>query len=198
MAVPRKIRNIPNIDLMAFCGAAVEQAAIQHETIDRLAELMALNGEIALKTVGRNEKDVIVRGAKILATLGPFAGEILVYPAGPLPPGSPAEHALMFSLPVGTKSVIQVCRDHYGTHGRPRRSHRSKTNGFSKIGLGQNDVFMQIAAPTAGVEDMLLPDGAQSTASPSARMPPASGYIPPRVPRRAHRPPLAQRPRLVA
>jgi AraC family 4-hydroxyphenylacetate 3-monooxygenase operon regulatory protein len=40
MAVPRNVRNIPNVDLVALCGAAVEQAAIQYETIDRLAELM--------------------------------------------------------------------------------------------------------------------------------------------------------------
>ena len=36
---------------------------------------------------GRNGNGVIVRGAKVLATLGPFADELFVYPASPLPPG---------------------------------------------------------------------------------------------------------------
>lgn len=84
-----------------------------------VGELTGLNGQLALKAVDRNDEGVIVRGAKILATLGPFADELFVYPAGPLPPGSPREHALMFSIPVSTKGVIQVCRDHYGTSADP-------------------------------------------------------------------------------
>lgn len=40
MVVPRNVRDIPNVDLVALCGSATEQAAIQFETIDRLAELM--------------------------------------------------------------------------------------------------------------------------------------------------------------
>lgn len=119
--------------LHAFYREVVENDLSMTHTIIQpaidksIGELAGLNGELALKAVGRNEKGVIVRGAKILATLGPFADEIFVYPAGPLPPGSPVEHALMFSVPVNTKGVIQVCRDHYGTSGRPHDqpfSHR--------------------------------------------------------------------------
>ncbi len=80
-----------------------------------IGELAGINGEIAARVVGRNERGVIVRGAKILATLGPFADELFVYPAGPLAPGSAPEYAVMFSIPVSTPGVIQVCRDHYGT-----------------------------------------------------------------------------------
>lgn len=107
--------------LHAFYREVVEKDLSMTHTIIQPAidksvgELIGLNGEIALKAVGRTDEGVIVRGAKILATLGPFADEIFVYPAGPLPPGSAAEHALMFSIPVKTKGVIQVCRDHYGT-----------------------------------------------------------------------------------
>ena len=80
-----------------------------------VGDLVGLNGELAAHVVGRNANGVIVRGAKILATLGPYADELFVYPAGPLAPGSDPKYALMFSIPVNTKGVIQVCRDHYGT-----------------------------------------------------------------------------------
>lgn len=90
--------------------------AIIQPAIDKsIGELQGINAEIAARVVGRNENGVIVRGAKVLATLGPLADEMFVYPSAPLAPGSAPEHALMFSIPVNTKGVIQVCRDHYGT-----------------------------------------------------------------------------------
>jgi 4-hydroxyphenylacetate 3-monooxygenase/anthranilate 3-monooxygenase (FAD)/4-hydroxyphenylacetate 3-monooxygenase len=65
--------------------------------------------------VGRTKNGVIVRGAKVLATLGPFADELFVYPAAPLAPGSSADYAICFSIPMATKGLITLCRDHYGT-----------------------------------------------------------------------------------
>lgn len=78
-------------------------------------ELQGLNGDLAARVVKRTETGVIVRGAKILATLGPFSDELFVYPAKPLTKGSSPDYALMFSIPLNTKGLIQVCRDHYGT-----------------------------------------------------------------------------------
>jgi aromatic ring hydroxylase len=43
----------------------------------------------------------VVRGARILATLAPFADELAVYPAAPLPAGSDAA-ALSFAIPMAT------------------------------------------------------------------------------------------------
>jgi aromatic ring hydroxylase len=84
--------------------------------IDRgTGELSGLNGELAARIVKRTKNGVIVRGAKVLATLGPFADELFVYPAGPLPPGSSPDYALCFSIPMNTKGLITLCRDHYGT-----------------------------------------------------------------------------------
>jgi aromatic ring hydroxylase len=89
--------------------------------IDRgVGEVSGLNAELALRIVGRNKNGVIVRGAKILATLGPFADELFVYPAGPLPPGTPAEYAVCFSIPMATKGLLTVCRDHTGLEGSVR------------------------------------------------------------------------------
>jgi aromatic ring hydroxylase len=89
---------------------------IVQPAIDRgTGELQGVNGELAARVVRRTENGVIVRGAKVLATLGPFADELFVYPAGPLAPGSSADYAICFSIPLKTKGLITLCRDHYGT-----------------------------------------------------------------------------------
>ncbi|MBS0642203.1 MAG: aromatic ring hydroxylase [Proteobacteria bacterium] len=81
-----------------------------------------INGELAARVVRRTSNGVVVRGAKVLATLGPFADELFVYPAGPLPPNTPAEYALCFSIPMATKGLHTLCRDHAGLPGS-RRDH---------------------------------------------------------------------------
>ena len=96
---------------------------IIHPAIDRgTGELDGLNGELAARIVRRTENGVIVRGAKVLATLGPFADELFVYPAGPLPRGAAPEYAICFSIPLATKGLVTLCRDHYGSQ-HDRRDH---------------------------------------------------------------------------
>ena len=60
--------------------------------------------------VGETRAGIVVRGARILATLAPFADEIAVYPAHPLPSGAEA-YALAFSIPVDTPGLLFMCRD---------------------------------------------------------------------------------------
>jgi aromatic ring hydroxylase len=87
---------------------------IIHAAIDRsIPELAGMNADLTLRVVGRHSDRIVVRGGKVLATLGPFADEIFVYPAQPIPKGGEA-HALVFAIPVRTKGVIQICRDHCG------------------------------------------------------------------------------------
>ena len=63
--------------------------------------------------VKRDANGITVRGGKILATLGPFSDELFVYPAAPIQKGY-EDYAMCFSIPVKTKGVIQIARDHYG------------------------------------------------------------------------------------
>jgi len=89
--------------------------------IDRsVPDTHGMNADLAARVVRRTSNGVIVRGAKVLATLGPFADELFVYPAGPLPPNTPAEYALCFSIPMGTKGLHTLCRDHTGLPGSLR------------------------------------------------------------------------------
>ena len=60
------------------------------------------------------EHGIVVRGARILATLAPFADEIAVYPASP-PSGAPDAYALAFSIPVSTPGLVFLCRDSAAT-----------------------------------------------------------------------------------
>lgn len=87
---------------------------IVHAAIDKsVGELQGINEELTLRVVKRTEEGLVVRGAKMLATLGPIADELYVYPATPIQKGF-EEYALSFAIPVATAGVVAVCRDHYG------------------------------------------------------------------------------------
>ncbi|HWA60284.1 MAG TPA: 4-hydroxyphenylacetate 3-hydroxylase N-terminal domain-containing protein [Caulobacteraceae bacterium] len=88
---------------------------IIHPVVDKsLPDLEGVNGKLALRVVRRTKDSIVVRGAKILATLGPFADELFVYPGQPQPPGADTSTFLSFSIPMASKGLITLCRDHYG------------------------------------------------------------------------------------
>ena len=60
------------------------------------------------------EHGIVVRGARVLATLAPFADEIAVYPASPLPEGADA-YALSFCVPMSAPGLKFLCRDSLST-----------------------------------------------------------------------------------
>jgi len=64
----------------------------------------------ALRKIGESEHGIVVRGARVLATLAPFADELAVYPAAPLPEGADA-YALSFCVPMSAPGLKFVCRD---------------------------------------------------------------------------------------
>jgi 4-hydroxyphenylacetate 3-monooxygenase len=68
----------------------------------------------ALHCVRETDAGIIVRGARILATLGPFADEIAVYsPRVPLHTEGHNPFALNFAIPCGTKGLRFLCRDSF-------------------------------------------------------------------------------------
>jgi len=80
-------------------------------TIDKaLGDAPVAGNDVALRKVADTEHGIVVRGARILATLAPFADEIAVYPAHPLPEGAEA-YALTFCVPMGTPGLKFICRD---------------------------------------------------------------------------------------
>ena len=94
--------------------------AIILPSIDKsISPVTGVNADIALKVTNRKSDRIIVNGGRVLATKAPFADEIFVYPAHPLPKDAPAEYAVAFSIPIATPGVHVVCRDHTGTDGPP-------------------------------------------------------------------------------
>jgi 4-hydroxyphenylacetate 3-monooxygenase len=74
----------------------------------------------ALHCVRETDAGIVVRGARILATLGPFADEIAVYsPRVPLHTDGHNPFALSFAIPCGTKGLRFLCRDSFD-QGRSR------------------------------------------------------------------------------
>ena len=82
---------------------------IVHPIVDkRVPDYEGVNEQLALKKVGETQHSIIVSGARILATLGPFADELAVYPAHPIPEASPeiAMARPKWSPPVGSSAMI--------------------------------------------------------------------------------------------
>ncbi len=84
-------------------------------TVDKSAgEAVGANAEVALHKVADTRNGIVVSGARVLATLAPFADEITVYPGQPIPRDA-QPLALAFSVPVSTPGIKMICRDSYST-----------------------------------------------------------------------------------
>src|SRR5471032_41081 len=84
---------------------------IVQPTVDKaLGDAPQAGNEHALRKVGETAHGIVVRGARVLATLAPFADEIAIYPALPLPKGSD-HYALSFCIPMSTPGLKFLCRD---------------------------------------------------------------------------------------
>jgi len=71
--------------------------------------------DVALSVVRETDAGLVVRGARVLATLGPLADEIAVYPARShhLPGTAPDRHAFSFALPCGAPGLRFLCRESF-------------------------------------------------------------------------------------
>ncbi|MGM9948828.1 MAG: 4-hydroxyphenylacetate 3-monooxygenase, oxygenase component [Lysinibacillus sp.] len=64
---------------------------------------------IAAKIVDENEKGIIIKGARLLATQGGLTDEVLVFSVGRFP--FEEEETFAFSIPSNTKGLRFICRD---------------------------------------------------------------------------------------
>ena len=69
--------------------------------------------EVALSVVKETDAGIVVRGARVLATLGPLSDEIAVYPARTrrVPAGEEGKYAFGFAIPCNTEGLKFQCRD---------------------------------------------------------------------------------------
>jgi 4-hydroxyphenylacetate 3-monooxygenase len=83
--------------------------------VDRsLPEAEQAAGEVSLHKVEDTPNGILVRGARMLATLAPFADDLAVYPGSDLRLQD-ARYAICFSIPLSTPGLKFVCRDSYSS-----------------------------------------------------------------------------------
>ncbi len=91
----------------------VSTHSLTNPQVDRTRNVAAQAKDLALKAVKDNDTGIVVRGARMLATLGAYSDEILVMsaPSYPLPQTDDAKpFALGFALPVATTGVRLIFR----------------------------------------------------------------------------------------
>jgi len=77
--------------------------------------------------VRETAEGLIIRGARMLATLGPIADEVIVYGLPGLKAGD-ERHAMSFAVPLATKGVRMICREPFDEGGRAAFDHPLATN----------------------------------------------------------------------
>jgi 4-hydroxyphenylacetate 3-monooxygenase len=93
--------------------------AMVNPQVDRSrAETEQAGGEVALRKIAETADGIVVRGARMIATLAPFADELAIYPGTPLGPGDEA-YALCFAIPLSTPGLKLVCRDSFSAQRDP-------------------------------------------------------------------------------
>ena len=84
---------------------------IIHPTVDKARDKVMTDNPVPLHKVGETKESIIVRGARLLATLAPYADEQTVYPAAAMPPDAPTEYALSFTVRMDAPGLVFLCRD---------------------------------------------------------------------------------------
>jgi 4-hydroxyphenylacetate 3-monooxygenase len=89
---------------------------------------------LVLRAVHETDRGVIVRGAKMLATLAPFSNELWVGPFLPRRPGE-EDYALCFAIPCNAPGLKFICREPYSAgrndFDRPLTSHYDEEDSLA-------------------------------------------------------------------
>ncbi|MEZ5282580.1 MAG: 4-hydroxyphenylacetate 3-hydroxylase N-terminal domain-containing protein [Acidimicrobiales bacterium] len=117
---------------------AGDDIALTHTIIqpnnDKRTDAKILDNKVTVRKVGETPDGIIVRGARVLATLAPFADEQAVYPALPLPPGAD-DYAVSFVIPLDTPGLKFWCRDSFSApwsqrHDKPISARYDEQDAF--------------------------------------------------------------------
>ncbi len=87
--------------------------SLTNPQVDRTHNVAAQAKDLAARAVRDNDKGIVIRGARMLATLAAYSDELLVMPAPayPLPVNDDARpYAIGFAIPMATPGVKLICR----------------------------------------------------------------------------------------
>jgi 4-hydroxyphenylacetate 3-monooxygenase oxygenase component len=106
----RGARNIVNFQRrLSQADISLTHTIIQ-PTIDKRTDSRVVGNKVTIRKVGETADGIIVRGARVLATLAPFADEQAVYPGQPIPADA-TQYAVAFAIPLDTPGLKFLCRD---------------------------------------------------------------------------------------
>jgi 4-hydroxyphenylacetate 3-monooxygenase len=115
----RGAQNLVNFQRhLADADLSLTHTIIQ-PTTDKRTDSQILGNKVTVRKVGQSTDGIIVRGARVLATLAPYADEQTVYPGQPIPTGA-TEYAVAFAIPLDTPGLKFLCRDSASTPGADR------------------------------------------------------------------------------
>ena len=81
------------------------------------------SADVAARIVKETDKGMVIRGARILATLGPLSDEIAVFPSTVLKAAADtAPYAFAFAIPSNTPGLKYICRESFD-YGRSTAEH---------------------------------------------------------------------------
>ena len=105
----------------------LSHALITPQTDRSKSSAQQVDPHIHMGVVKETKEGVIIRGARMLATLGPVCDEMLIYNLPGMRPGD-EPHAIAFAVPIDAKGLKQICREPYDLGGRSRYDHPLAAN----------------------------------------------------------------------
>jgi 4-hydroxyphenylacetate 3-monooxygenase len=130
----RGAQNLVNFQrYLADADISLTHTIIQ-PTTDKRTDSQVVGNKVTVRKVGQTADGMIVRGARVLATLAPYADEQTVYPSQPIPGGA-TEYAVAFAIPLDTPGLKFLCRDSASAPGadpfdKPLSSHFDEQDAF--------------------------------------------------------------------
>jgi 4-hydroxyphenylacetate 3-monooxygenase len=81
------------------------------------------SAEVGARIIEENAQGIVIQGARILATLGPLADELLVFPSTVrISAEAPSPFAFAFAIPCATPGLRFICREGFD-YGKPLHDH---------------------------------------------------------------------------
>ena len=141
--------------------------ALMNPTVDKSRpEADQAAGEVALHKVSDTAGGIVVRGARVLATLAPFADELLIYPGSDIRPQD-GRYALSFAIPIATPGLRLICRDSFakpaGAFDHPISSRFDEQDAFvifDDVEVPRERVFLD--GDTVGYSEVITETGWRS------------------------------------
>jgi 4-hydroxyphenylacetate 3-monooxygenase len=110
---PDYAKNMRAYYALSCDGDLVATHSLTNPQVDRTRNVAAQAKDLAAHAVRDNDKGIVIRGARMLATLAAYSDELLVMPAPAYPLHETDEarpYAIGFAIPMATPGVKLICR----------------------------------------------------------------------------------------